>query len=132
MSPQSRNSRVVRTFVDAFNAADLETMASCLAEILVAEVTQRDGSTKQVEGREACMSLIALLDIATVKPRLTITQIADVNENQVLVMIEVKAARKGRQLHNFAAYLMTIRGQQIERIWMVEALPEESDTFWSA
>ncbi|MEL7529087.1 MAG: nuclear transport factor 2 family protein [Pseudomonadota bacterium] len=132
MSIKTSNTRVVRSFVDAFNAADHEGMASCLADALVAEVTQRDGSTKQVKGRDAYMGLIAQLDIGTVHPSLTITQIAEVNEDQVLVMIEVQAARKGRKLHNFAAYLMTICGQQIDRIWMVEALPEESDTFWSA
>ncbi|MEM8701298.1 MAG: nuclear transport factor 2 family protein [Pseudomonadota bacterium] len=132
MSQQSSNTRVVRSFIDAFNAADHEGMTSCLADELVAEVTQRDGSTKQIKGRDAYMGLIAQLDIGTVHPSLTITQIADVNEDQVLVMIEVRAVRKGRQLHNFAAYLMTIRKLQIDRIWMVEALPEESDTFWSA
>ena len=132
MSIKTSNTRVVGTFIDAFNAADLETMASCLAEKLAAEVTQRDGSTTQVEGRDAYMNLIAQLDIGTVQPKLTITQIADVNDDQVLVMIEVKAVRKERQLHNFAAYLKTIRDMKIARIWMVEALPEESDTFWSA
>jgi len=132
MSIKTSNTRVVGTFIDAFNAADLETMASCLAETLVAEVTQRDGSTTQVEGRDSYMNLIAQLDIGTVQPKLTITQIADVNDDKVLVMIEVKAVRKERRLHNFAAYLMTIRDLKIARIWMVEALPEESDTFWSA
>lgn len=132
MPIKTSNTRIVRTFVDAFNAADLEAMASCLGERLVAEVTQKDGGTRQVEGRDAYMGLIAKLDIGTVQPKLTITQIADVTDDQVLVMIEVKAVRKGRQLHNFAAYLMTIQDLKIERIWMVEALPEESDTFWSA
>ncbi|WP_422041395.1 nuclear transport factor 2 family protein [Roseibium sp.] len=132
MTIKTSNTGVVRSFVDAFNAADHQTMASCLAVELVAEVTQRDGSTKQVKSRDAYMNLIAQLDIGTVRPTLTITQIADVNKDQVLAMFEVRAVRKGRKLHNFAAYLMTIRGQQINRIWMVEALPEESDTFWSA
>lgn len=132
MSVETSNIGVVRTFIDAFNAADHQVMASCLSDDLLADVTQKDGSTKQVKGRDAYMGLIAQLDIGTVHPKLTITQIADVNETQVLVMVEVQAARKGRKLHNFAAYLMTICGQQIGRIWMVEALPEESDTFWSA
>jgi len=132
MSTQPDNAATVRAFVDAFNAADLPAMAACLADGLVAEVTQKDGSTRQVAGGDAYMKLIEQLDIATVQPILTIPQIADVNENQVLVMIEVRAERKGRKLHNFAAYLMTIRERKIERIWMVEALPAESDAFWSA
>lgn len=60
-----------------------------------------------------------------------LAQVADVNAEQVMMMVEVRAARKGRELHNFAAYLMTLRDKRIERIWMVEALPAESEEFWS-
>ena len=95
---------------------------NALLKIWSQRVTQSDGSTKQTNGRETYMALIGKLDIPTVRPTLTITQIADVNAEQVLVMIEVRASRKGRQLHNFAAYLMTLRNQQIARIWMVEGL----------
>lgn len=131
MPSSKSNSSTVTAFVEAFNAADLPAMANCLAEDLVAEVTQSDGSTRQTQGCEPYMALIEKLDIPTVRPTLKITQIADVNAEQVLVMLEVRASRKGRQLHNFAAYLMTLRDHQIGRIWMVEALPAESDNFWS-
>ena len=122
----------VRRFVDAFDTADLETIAACLAEDVVAEVTQRDASTIQLRGRAAYMANVEALDIPTVRPRVWITQIAKVSEDQVLFMVEGKITRKGRKLHNHAAYLMTITGGQIQRIWMVEALPEESDTFWKS
>ena len=132
MTAARSNTSIVRGFVDAFNAADLPAMAQCLAEDLTAEVTERDGSTRRVESREAYMSLIEQLDLPKVRPRLAITQIAEVNETQVLAMIEVRAARKGRQLHNFAAYLIALRAERMRRIWMVEALPAESEAFWSA
>lgn len=132
MATQRTNISVVRFFMDAFNAADLPAMADWLAEDLVAEVTQKDGSTRQTRGRGAYMALIEQLDIPAVRPAVTITQIADVNAGQVLMMIEIRAARKGRRLHNFAAFLMTVADEQIQRIWMVEALPAESDAFWSA
>ncbi len=122
---------VVRRFVDAFNAADLDTMAACLAESVVAGVTQPDASTVDLQGRDGYMAAIAALDIAAVRPRLTITQLVKISEQQVLSMIEVRATRKGRELHNHAAYLTTITDGLIQRIWMVEALPEESDTFWN-
>ncbi|MDA7948411.1 MAG: nuclear transport factor 2 family protein [Hyphomicrobiaceae bacterium] len=123
---------IVRRFIEAFDAADLDTIATCLGENVVAEVTQRDASTVQLQGRAAYMANIEALDIPTVRPRVWITQIAKVSEDQVLFMVEGKAARKGRKLHNHAAYLMTIKGGEIQRIWMVEALPEESDTFWKS
>ena len=132
MQPKPSDISVVETFVAAFNSADLPAMANCLAEDLIADVTQSDGSTRQIRGRKAYMDLIEQLDIPTVQPRLIITQIAGVNAEQVMVMIEVRASRKGRKLHNFAAYLITVRDREMLRIWMVEALPAESDEFWSA
>ena len=132
MKTQKTNISIVKAFVDAFNAADLSALADCLAEDLIADVTQRDGSTKTTKGRDTYVALIEQLDISTVHPKLTITQIAEVNTEQVMVMIEVRASRKGRQLHNFAAFLITVHNQKMQRIWMVEALPAESDEFWSA
>ncbi|MEM8551765.1 MAG: nuclear transport factor 2 family protein [Pseudomonadota bacterium] len=122
----------VRRFVEAFDAADLETVAACLKDNLVAGVTQPDASAKDLHGRAAYMAGIEALDVPTVRPRVWITQIVKISHDQVLVMIEIKATRKGRQLHNHAAYLMTVTDGQIARIWMVEALPEESDAFWNS
>ncbi len=123
---------ILRRFVEAFDAADLERMAACLGEDVVAGITQRDASTVDQHGRAAYMAAIEALDIATVRPRVRITQIVKVSEDQVLSMIEVKATRKGKTLHNHASFLMTIKMGLIRRIWMVEALPEESDAFWKS
>ncbi|MEM9152507.1 MAG: hypothetical protein AAGB19_18905, partial [Cyanobacteria bacterium P01_F01_bin.3] len=68
--------------------------------------------------------------LPAVRPSIKATQIAPVADDQVLVMLEIKAARKGHTLHNFAAFLMTVVDGSITRIWMVEALPAESDRFW--
>ena len=121
---------VVRRFIEAFDAADLDGVAECLSEDLVAEVTQKDASTIELHGRAAYMANIAALDVPAVRPSAKVTQIAHVGFDQVMAMVEIRATRKGRKLHNHAAYLMTIKEGQIARIWMVEALPEESDTFW--
>jgi len=132
--PMNKNDpeTTARRFVEAFDAADLETIASCLGKDLVAGVTQRDGDTTELHGRAAYMASIEALDIVTVRPRVRITQIVRISAGQVLLMIEVKATRKGRSLHNHAAFLMTVSDDEIVRIFMVEALPEESDTFWKA
>jgi ketosteroid isomerase-like protein len=47
-------------------------------------------------------------------------------------MLEVHAARAGRALHNFSGQLLTVRDGAITELWMVDALPAESDAFWSA
>ena len=46
-------------------------------------------------------------------------------------MVEIHAARRGRTLHNHAAHLLSVRDGLIHEWWMVEALPAESDAFWS-
>ena len=43
-----------------------------------------------------------------------------------------QARRKGRELHNFAAFLMDIAEGKIRQMRMVEALPAYSDEFWKA
>ena len=123
---------VARRFVDAFNDADLETLASSLSEDLVASITERDGGSRKVHGRAAYMASVEALDSGVVRPRALMTQLLSVADDQVLVMVEIKAERKGRTLHNHAAFLMTIAGGEIQRMDMVEALPEESDTFWNS
>lgn len=124
--------QLVRRFVEAIDHADRETMAACLADDLVAGVTQPDASTRDVHGRDAYLAAIDALNLPEVRPSIKAIQMAEVAADQVLVMIEIKAERKGRTLHNFAGYLIRVRNGLIERIWMVEALPAESDAFWNA
>ncbi|MEM8630187.1 MAG: nuclear transport factor 2 family protein [Pseudomonadota bacterium] len=125
-------SNVAASFVEAFDVADREGIAACLSADLVAEITQADGSTAQINGRDRFLASIDALDIATVHPSIKATQIAPVSSDQVMVMIEVRARRKGRSLHNFAAFLLSVCEGRITRLWMVEALPAESDLFWKA
>ena len=44
---------------------------------------------------------------------------------------EVKAERKGRELHNFAAFLARVPDDRITDLWMVEARPAYSAEFWA-
>lgn len=123
---------LIRRFVEAFDQADRDTIAACLAENLVAGITQPDASTKEVHGREAYMAAIDALNLPEVRPSIKIIQLTEISSVQVMVMIEIKAERKGRTLHNFTGQLMTVKNNHIERMWMVEALPTESDAFWKA
>jgi hypothetical protein len=48
-------------------------------------------------------------------------------------MVEIRAERLGRSLHNFAAILVRLSDERkMIEYRMVEALPLESDRFWSA
>lgn len=45
-------------------------------------------------------------------------------------MVEIGAERKGRSLHNYAAFLIDVKDGKIEATRMVEALPAYSVAFW--
>jgi hypothetical protein len=63
----------------------------------------------------------------------TVTQVHEIDDRTVLFMVEIKAERLGRSLHNFAGILIRLTDDgKMAEYRMVEALPAESDRFWSA
>ena len=122
---------VVRRFIGAFAEYDYDKMAECLADNALFHITTADGGSKLVHGGDAFMASVRQMDIKTVRPLVAITQILSVRDDQVLLMIEIKAERKGRKLHNFAAYLVEVEDGRISHMHMVEALPAYSDSFWN-
>ena len=60
------------------------------------------------------------------------TQVVSVSPSQVLAMVEIKASRKGRTLHDHAGFLARFDADgRVDELWMVDALPAYSDEFWS-
>jgi ketosteroid isomerase-like protein len=57
---------VVVDSLSAFSAADFERMRRLLAEDLVAYVTDADGGTDRIEGREAYLGRIEAMDLPAV------------------------------------------------------------------
>ncbi len=116
----------------AFSAADIEAMRSLLAEDLVAFITNAEGGLDRVEGREEYLSRIEAMDLPSARFSVELTQApVPVDSEQVLIMVEVRAQRDGRSLHNFAAHLLRVAGGRVTEWRMVEAKPAESDEFWS-
>ncbi|MEM1057860.1 MAG: nuclear transport factor 2 family protein [Verrucomicrobiota bacterium] len=132
MTATTSPAAVIRRFIEACDEANREAMATCLAPDVVAGVTQPDASTAELTGRDAYLAAIDALDLPTVRPSIKAIQIVEVSADQAMAMIEIRAQRKGRTLHNFTGQLMTVTNGLIRRIWMVEALPAESDEFWKA
>jgi ketosteroid isomerase-like protein len=123
---------VASRFLEAFSAADFEAMRALLGEDLVAYITNADGGMDEVEGREAYLSRVEAMDLASARFSIELTQPpVTVDSDRVLVMVEVRARRGGRSLHNFAAHLLRIAGGRITDWRMVDAKPAESDEFWS-
>jgi ketosteroid isomerase-like protein len=123
---------VARRFLEAFSAADFERMRTLLANDIIAYITNADGGMDKVEGRDAYLSRLEAMDLPSARFSVELTQPpVTVDSDQVLVMVEVRAQRGGRSLHNFAAHLLRIAGGRITEWRMVDAKPSESDEFWS-
>jgi len=120
---------LARTFFGAYGEDDLETVKTLLADDALVYVTNAEGGVDRVEGRD--QAIARLPDLTGAEWSTAITQVLVVDDERVMTMIEVKAKRKGKELHNFAAFLARVPGEQIRDLWMVEAKPAYSDEFWS-
>ncbi|MEM9516695.1 MAG: nuclear transport factor 2 family protein [Actinomycetota bacterium] len=121
----------MRRFVAAAEAGDGPTMHSLMSDDFVGYVTTADAGVRTAS-REEYIASIDAMDVASAGLQLDIPNVVATAPDQVLAMIEVHAARNGRTLHNFTGQLATMRDGCIVELWMVEALPAESDAFWSA
>jgi ketosteroid isomerase-like protein len=121
------------TFLDAFNRADFETLRAVLGDDLVAHVTTDDGGDAVVEGPIAYVgSLREMVQRAGATYTVTLTQDpVSIPPDSVLVMLEIRATRGDRRLHNFSGQLFRIRDGLIREIHMVDAKPAESADFWA-
>lgn len=104
-------------------------MQSTVAEDITASVTNAEGGVDLVPGRGSYLQRLLALKAPL---SASVTQSVNVSRGHALVMVEIRAQRKQKRLHNFAAFLATVRDDQIFEfeLWMVEALPAYSDEFW--
>ena len=121
--------RAFGSMIAAYVAGDRDAMSAALSDGLVAYVTNAEGGVDEVRGASAYMERVPGGD-ATYSA--TVTQIVSVSPTQVLAMVEIRAERKGRTLHNHAGFLARFDDDgRIDELWMVDALPAYSDEFWS-
>src|SRR5262245_31777789 len=121
--------QVFRNMIAAFGAGDRDAMRNLFADDVVAYVTNASGGVDRVEGVEGYLSRVP--DVTGAEYTIDVTQVVSVAAGQVLGMVEIEADRKGRTLHNHAAFLARVDDERITELWMVEALPAYSDEFWS-
>jgi ketosteroid isomerase-like protein len=122
---------IARELIDAFNAGDLGRMRAVLSDDLHAYITNRDGGVDEIVGPDEYLGRIEAMDLPSAAFGVKVTQLVAVREDMVMVMVEVRAARGGRKLHNHATHLLLLRDDHVAEWWMVEALPAESDAFWA-
>jgi len=118
-----------REFFDAYGRGDLDAVRAALDPELVSYVTNADGGADVVSGRDEYMQ--RLPDLHAAGGSIGLTQVLGVDDRWVLAMVEIRAEREGRSLHNHAGFLLELSDSGIARMWMVDALPEYSAEFWS-
>ena len=121
---------VVRDFVDAFRAGDLDALTAVLADDFVGHVATADGGVRDAD-RDGYLESVKAMDVPTANLKLAVPNMIEVERGKVLIMVTVQAERDGRSLHNFSGQLATVVDDQITELWMVDALPSESDDFWA-
>jgi ketosteroid isomerase-like protein len=118
-----------REFFAAYGRGDLEATRDALTEDLTSYVTNAEGGADVVSGRDAYLG--RLPDLHAAGGSVDVTQALEVDDERVLAMVEIRASRGGRDLHNHAAFLIRFSGGRIGELWMVDALPAYSAEFWS-
>ncbi len=120
-----------RELIDAFCGGDMARMRALLSDDLRAYITNRDGGVDEV-GADEYVRRVEAMDLASADFQIAITQVVNPRPNMVLMMVEVRAGRHGRALHNHATHCLFTDDGRVTEWWMVEALPEESDAFWAS
>lgn len=117
-------------FMRAAQAGDLEAMRTLMSESFAGYITTADGGVRRVD-RDGYIASIDTMDVRSANLRMEVPNAVVVEPGRVLAMIEIRAERGGRSLHNFTGQLARVEDGAITELWMVEALPAESDAFWA-
>jgi hypothetical protein len=113
-------------------SSDMETIAASFDPEVRAYVTNAQGGTDLVVGSQDLQKRFPDFGAMADEFRVRVTQVHEIDQQNVLFMVEIHARRKGRSLHNFAGmYVRLSDSGRMSEYRMVEALPEESDRFWS-
>ncbi len=120
-------------FVEAFNLGDFDGIRRLLDDALVAHITSPEGEDVEMHGADAYVeSLRAMLTSAPTDYHVGLTQKpVAVGEDRILLMLEIRASRGRKSLHNFSAQLFRFDGPLICEIQMTDAKPRESSEFWA-
>jgi len=119
---------VLRDLIEGFSAQSEEGMRAVLADDMTAYVTNADGGVDQVHGGDSYLQRLRALKAPVFS--VNVTQAVAISSDEAMLMVEIRAERKGRRLHNFSAFLAKTYDDRISELWMVEALPAHSAEFW--
>ena len=120
---------ILSSLLDAYAARDADAMRAVLPMTCGCGSPTPRGECDPLEGSD--LFVASLLSLEAPVFDVGMTQLVRVSDDQALTMLEVRAERNGRSLHNFTSFLGRVHDDRIAELWMVEALPAYSAEFWS-
>lgn len=114
------------------NESRMGEIADLIHPDVTAYITNATGGTTEVHGLDELLTHFPDFNAMADSFHGSITQTHEIDQDTVMFMVEIVAARKGLNLHNFAGIYLKLQDGQMLEYRMVEALPEFSDRFWSA
>ena len=104
-------------------------MRDCMAADMVGWVTNAEGGVDRTESADAYLA--RLPDLSEAELDVRVTQVLGIDDERAMVMVAIRARRRGLALENYAAFLARVVHGAVVELWMVEAQPAYSDEFWS-
>src|SRR5438876_867991 len=93
---------VAGRLIEAFGAIDFDGMRAQLGDDLRAFITNAEGDVDEVVGADEYLRRVEAMDLPSASFRVDITQSVAVRPELAMVMVEIRAARGSRTLHNHA------------------------------
>ena len=123
-----RPETVASTLFKAYAEGQRRAMRACMADDMVGWITNAAGGVDRTESAEGYIA--RLPDLSEAELDLRITQVLGVDAERAMVMVAIRARRRGHDLENYAAFLARVVNGLVVELWMVEAQPAYSDEFW--
>ena len=119
-----------REFFDAYGRGDFDAVRGALDHDLVSYVTNAEGGADVVERPRrhtwsGCPTCTPPAGASRSR------QVLGVDDERVLAMVEIRAERDGRALHNHAGFLLGFSDAGIRPSGWSTRCPEYSAEFWS-
>ncbi len=131
--PSNTAETLLDNFVKAFESSDIQKLQNIFDDDIIMYVTNADAGVDQVVGKNDLLTRFQSVDYSKASLlKLDLTQIVTIEPNKVLGMVHVNASKHGIDFENFSAFLCYTNQQKITHIWMVDAKPTISDTFWKS
>ncbi|USH04421.1 nuclear transport factor 2 family protein [Grimontia kaedaensis] len=127
----SKNMEVARTYFQAVQTGDLETLGALVAPNVVWYQPGNNRFSGKHEGAQAVFGMIGgMMEMSVGSFKIETFNVVGGNEDKVAVIVEFSAEREGLSMRMVGVDLITIVNGKIVEAWLYSADQVAEDTFW--